>query len=154
MVILFYRPAGVEPFRVGFSTRRKLGNAVRRNRARRLMREIFRLHQHEVKPGMEYLFLWTGPGEGVGLKEVEREMVAFLRREVFYGDEASADKRADNSHPALSESALAALAGALPVLPYLFRIFLPEPAEVGFDKGNMERGGTARKMPSLPSRWL
>ena len=79
-VILFYRPADVEPFRIGFSTRKKLGNAVRRNRARRLMREVFRLHQHEVKPGMEYLFLWTGPVEGVGLKEVEREMVVLLKK--------------------------------------------------------------------------
>ncbi|MEA1926674.1 MAG: ribonuclease P protein component [Candidatus Auribacterota bacterium] len=79
-IILFYYPSDVEPFRVGFSTRKKLGNAVRRNRARRLMRESFRLHQHEVERKMEYLFLWTGRVEGVKLDRVEKEMLALLSR--------------------------------------------------------------------------
>jgi len=78
-ITLFYLPSQAEPFRVGFSTRKKLGNAVRRNRARRLMREAFRLHQHEIRRGMEYLFLWTGQVEGVKLNRVEREMLDLLK---------------------------------------------------------------------------
>ncbi len=77
---MFYHPSVAEPFRVGFSTRKKLGNAVRRNRARRLMRETFRLHQHEVHQRMEYLFLWTGRVEGVKLNRVEEEMLDLLGR--------------------------------------------------------------------------
>jgi ribonuclease P protein component len=79
-ITLFYHPSAVEPFRVGFSTRKKLGNAVRRNRARRLMRESFRLHQHEIHRRMEYLFLWTGVVEGVKLNRVEKEMLDLLKR--------------------------------------------------------------------------
>ena len=77
---MFYHPSAAEPFRVGFSTRKKLGNAVCRNRARRLMRETFRLHQHEVQRRMEYLFLWTGRVEGVKLNRVEGEMLDILKR--------------------------------------------------------------------------
>jgi ribonuclease P protein component len=79
-ITLFFYPAAAEPFRVGFSTRKKLGNAVCRNRARRLMREAFRLHQHDVHRGMEYLFLWTGGVEGVKLNRVEEEMLDLLER--------------------------------------------------------------------------
>ena len=79
-ITLFFYPSDVEPFRVGFSTRKKLGNAVCRNRARRLMREAFRLHQHDVHGGMEYLFLWTGGVEGVKLDRVEEEMMGLLER--------------------------------------------------------------------------
>ncbi len=44
------------------------------------MREAFRLHQHDVHVGMEYLFLWTGGVEGVKLDRVEEEMMGLLER--------------------------------------------------------------------------
>src|SRR5262245_44857997 len=40
-------PSG-SPSRVGVVTSGKLGNAVQRSRARRLLREAFRIHQHEL----------------------------------------------------------------------------------------------------------
>ena len=39
---------GLPAARLGVVTGKKVGNAVARNRARRLMRESFRLHQHEL----------------------------------------------------------------------------------------------------------
>jgi ribonuclease P protein component len=36
--------------RAGFVTSKRVGNAVKRNRVRRRLREIFRHHQHELNP--------------------------------------------------------------------------------------------------------
>lgn len=43
--------------RLGIVTGRKLGNAVARNKARRLIREAFRLAQHEIPPGLDVVVL-------------------------------------------------------------------------------------------------
>lgn len=64
----------------GFSTVKGMKKAVRRNRARRLMREFFRLHQEEIKSGMEYVFVWKGPVEGCCYREIESEAIELLRR--------------------------------------------------------------------------
>jgi len=44
------------------------------------MRESFRLHQHDIHRGMEYLFLWTGELKGVKLDRVEEEMMSLMER--------------------------------------------------------------------------
>jgi ribonuclease P protein component len=38
-------------FRAGFVTSKRIGNAVIRNRVRRRLREIVRLHQHQISGG-------------------------------------------------------------------------------------------------------
>jgi ribonuclease P protein component len=46
---IFVRPNGGPAARLGLSVAARLiGNAVRRNRIKRLVRESFRLHQHEL----------------------------------------------------------------------------------------------------------
>ncbi len=55
LLVLKVLPNGLEYSRYGFSVSRRLGNAVVRNRARRLMRESARLT--EVKPGWDMLFI-------------------------------------------------------------------------------------------------
>jgi len=44
---LFVRPNGLDAARLGIAATRKLGGAVQRNRAKRVVRELFRGH----KPG-------------------------------------------------------------------------------------------------------
>lgn len=41
--------------RIGISASRKVGNAVVRNQAKRRFKEIFRLHQHEIRPEADLL---------------------------------------------------------------------------------------------------
>ena len=48
--------------RFGLSVSRKHGGAVRRARLKRLMRESFRLHQHDLPPGLDLVLI---PRQGV-----------------------------------------------------------------------------------------
>ncbi len=80
IITIFFRPAGDDCFQVGFTTRKKLAHAVGRNRARRLMRETVRLHQHEIRKDIQCLFLWHGPVKGVGFSAAEGEIMELLRR--------------------------------------------------------------------------
>jgi len=50
---LFLRPNGLDSSRFGWSIKKALGNAVRRNRIRRRLREIVRLHRQEIAPGWD-----------------------------------------------------------------------------------------------------
>ncbi len=49
----FLRPNGLDLSRFGWSVKKALGNAVRRNRIRRRLREILRLHRQEIAPGWD-----------------------------------------------------------------------------------------------------
>jgi ribonuclease P protein component len=50
---VFLRPNGLDISRFGWSIKKALGNAVRRNRIRRRLREILRLHRQEIAPGWD-----------------------------------------------------------------------------------------------------
>jgi ribonuclease P protein component len=50
---IFVRPNGLNVSRFGWSIKKALGSAVRRNRIRRRMREILRLHRQEIAPGWD-----------------------------------------------------------------------------------------------------
>jgi ribonuclease P protein component len=50
---IFVRPNGLALSRFGWSIKKALGTAVRRNRIRRRLREILRLHRQEIPPGWD-----------------------------------------------------------------------------------------------------
>ena len=53
MLVLYARPNRLGVNRVGITTGKKLGHAVVRNRARRRLREVYRLNEHLFKPGFD-----------------------------------------------------------------------------------------------------
>lgn len=53
LLVLYARPNRLGQNRVGITTGKKLGHAVVRNRARRRLREVYRLNEHRFKPGYD-----------------------------------------------------------------------------------------------------
>ena len=72
-------PEGAAP-KLGVVTSRKIGGAVQRTRARRLLRESFRLHQHEFAQPIELILVARNSIAGKRFADVERDFLATLRR--------------------------------------------------------------------------
>ena len=71
---------GLLAARLGVVTGKTVGNAVARNRARRLMRESFRLHQHELAGPVDLVLVARPSIAGKKLAEVERDFLWVLRQ--------------------------------------------------------------------------
>ena len=57
LVVVYVLPNGLDHPRVGLAVGKRHGNAVQRNRLRRLLREAFRLEQHNLQAGFDYLLV-------------------------------------------------------------------------------------------------
>jgi len=66
--------------RVGVITSRRIGPAVARARARRLLRETFRLHQHEFRQPVTLVLVARSSIVGKRLPDVERDFLWAMRR--------------------------------------------------------------------------
>jgi ribonuclease P protein component len=72
-------PEGSSP-KLGVVTSRKIGGAVVRTRARRLLRESFRLHQHDFARPIELILVARNSIVGKQFADVEKDFLTTLRR--------------------------------------------------------------------------
>ena len=79
-VVVLHRANGLGHSRRAFLASRKVGGAVTRNRARRLMKESFRKMENEIKPGTDILFIARSTIAGTGCAAVEASMRQALRK--------------------------------------------------------------------------
>jgi ribonuclease P protein component len=70
---------GAKP-KLGVVTSKKIGGAVQRNRARRLLRESFRRHQHEFLQPVELVLVARNSIAGKKFAAVEKDFLAALKR--------------------------------------------------------------------------
>jgi len=66
--------------RLGVVTSGKIGNAVIRNRARRLLREAFRRHQHDFTQPLDLVLVARASIVGKDFAAVEKDFLTALRK--------------------------------------------------------------------------
>jgi len=86
LMTVFILPRGGDVTRLGLAATRKLGGAVMRNRAKRLVREIFRRHRHP--PGLDIVVIPRAALLEAPWQVIEAEYAACV------------DRRARRSRPA------------------------------------------------------
>ncbi len=76
---MYSLPNSLSVCRLGFAVSRKVGNAVRRNRVRRLLKEVCRHNKPLFKPGFDYVLLGTASTGKAGYAALEQATRQALR---------------------------------------------------------------------------
>lgn len=80
LLVLGAVPNGLPYSRFGFVVGKRIGKAVRRNRAKRLMREAVRLHRPRIRPGWDLVWIARGEMARASFAEVMHSVEALLQR--------------------------------------------------------------------------
>lgn len=77
-LILYVKKNDKKVTRVGYTITKKIGNAVTRNRLRRMMKEVYRLNFHNIKEGYDLVFIAKKKLVGISYKELESSMLHIM----------------------------------------------------------------------------
>lgn len=72
---VFYRPNGLPGTRLGITVPKRIGTAVARNRIKRRIREVFRLHRTELPGGWDLVLNPRSGAATVAFPVLERELL-------------------------------------------------------------------------------
>jgi len=91
LAILLTVANDLEVSRFAFVASRRVGNAVKRNRARRLLREVVRLHLSQIEPGWDCMFIARQATAQATYAEVESAVLQLLARSHLLKDSLTSD---------------------------------------------------------------
>ncbi|WP_035172526.1 ribonuclease P protein component [Caldanaerobius polysaccharolyticus] len=78
--VVYYVKNGFDCNRVGFSSSKKIGSKVKRNRARRLLKEVYRLNESRVKRGYDMVLIARDGIQGADFARLQDTFVCTLKR--------------------------------------------------------------------------
>lgn len=71
--------------RIGITTSKKVGKAVQRNRARRIIKEAYRLISDDISCGFDVIFVARKKTSEVKMNTIRGRIISHLRRAGVYG---------------------------------------------------------------------
>ena len=77
---LYSRPNGRDHNRLGLTTGAKLGHAVVRNKLRRRLRAIYRIHEAELKSGYDIVIVCRAASVEASYQRLERDFLRIMRK--------------------------------------------------------------------------
>jgi ribonuclease P protein component len=80
-LVVYVKENGLPHSRVGLSVSKKFGNAVRRNRIRRLMREAYRLTKEEIPLGYDIVMI-PRPLEEYELEAIKQSLAKLAKQAI------------------------------------------------------------------------
>lgn len=78
-VVIYGMRNGTKQNRLGVTASTKLGHAVVRNKARRRLREVYRLHEGELKGGWDVILVARSRAVTVEFDRLEKEFMRLCR---------------------------------------------------------------------------
>ena len=79
-MVLYYLPNNLSVSRFGFTVSKKIGNAVIRNRIKRVFKEVCRLNRDKFPEGYDYILLARRNIVGLNYGQVEETLLKLLQR--------------------------------------------------------------------------
>ena len=96
-LVIYCRRNGTQENRIGLTVSAKLGHAVVRNRLRRRLREVYRLHENQFQPGWDLVVVARSRAVNAPYQKLEKaylslaDQLGLLIREENKIEEAAAD---------------------------------------------------------------
>ena len=80
VVVVYVLKNRMKQTRYGITTSKKIGNAVQRNRSRRIIKQAFREIAQRIQPGYDYIFVARGKTPYVKTQDVRRQIEIQLKK--------------------------------------------------------------------------
>jgi len=80
LLVVYERANGGAGNRLGLTVGTKVGKAVQRNRVRRRLKEIYRLHERELQPGRDVVIVARVRAREADYRELERDFLSACAR--------------------------------------------------------------------------
>ncbi len=79
-VVIYFKENSQDTSRFGFSVSKKLGKAAKRNRVRRILKEVCRLRKDLFPNGKDYVIIARRGILGLNYREVERDIEELIKK--------------------------------------------------------------------------
>lgn len=79
-LVLFVLHTSNSMRRIGFVAGKKVGKAVKRNKVKRLLREVYRLNKNRLISGLDLVIVAKKDSAELGFKEIEGEVLRLYKK--------------------------------------------------------------------------